>query len=196
MIDLEILLKNGGDIKKYSKQELIFKESEHAKYYFQIIEGSVRMYNSNPEGKEFTQGYFGNSESFGEPPLIIDEPYPANAQAMVDSSIIRINKINFIDLLKGRQDITLKFLSVLSLRIYKKSITSRDLINHNPEQRILSLLENYKYSQNSNGYKVLIPYTRQEIANFTGLRVETVIRTISKLNKRGILTIENKKVMF
>jgi hypothetical protein len=29
-----------------------------ANFYFQVVEGCVRMFNSNYEGKEFTQGYF------------------------------------------------------------------------------------------------------------------------------------------
>ncbi|OWP79845.1 Crp/Fnr family transcriptional regulator, partial [Flavobacterium covae] len=44
--------------------------------------------------------------------------------------------------------------------------------------------------------KIFIPFTRQEIANFTGLRVETVIRACSKLKKTGIIEIINHKIYF
>jgi CRP-like cAMP-binding protein len=36
------------------------------------------MFNSNDEGKEFTQGYFCNGQSFGEPPLFIDDEISCN----------------------------------------------------------------------------------------------------------------------
>jgi CRP-like cAMP-binding protein len=36
------------------------------------------------------------------------------------------------------------------------------------------------HKNNNNGNKELVPFTRQEIANFTGLRVETVIRVFQK----------------
>jgi CRP-like cAMP-binding protein len=196
MIDLNILTKNGGVIKHYSKNDLIFKESEQPRYYHQIVEGTVKMFNTTSEGKEFTQGHFTESESFGEPPLFIGEPYPASAKAVRDSKVIRLAKNIFLDLLQGNPELCMKFNCILARRIYNKSVTTRELINHNPEHRIIAFLEHYKSSQNSNGYKVIIPYTRQEIANFTGLRVETVIRTMSKLHEKGVLSIENRKVLF
>jgi CRP-like cAMP-binding protein len=39
-----------------------------------------------------------------------------------------------------------------------------------------------------------IPYTRQQIADMTGLRVETVIRTVKQLQKEGKLEIIQHKI--
>ena len=50
-------------------------------FYYQVVEGSVRMANMNDDGKEFIQGIFKQGESFGEPVLFIDMPYPATAIA-------------------------------------------------------------------------------------------------------------------
>ena len=50
-----------------------------AHFYYQIVDRSVRMFNSNDEGKECTQGLFCLGESFGEPPLFIDQSYSARA---------------------------------------------------------------------------------------------------------------------
>jgi len=72
-INLDLLFSWGAIAKEYKKNDVIFCEDETAFFYYQIIEGSVRMFNSNDEGKEFTQGYFCNGQSFGEPPLFIDE---------------------------------------------------------------------------------------------------------------------------
>ena len=69
------------------------------------------------------------------------------------------------------------------------------MANHNPEQQIIELLNYYK---NKSQKDISIPYkvnfTRQQLADMTGLRVETVIRTIKKLNNKGELTINNGKV--
>ena len=90
-IDLDLLFTWGAIAKEYKKNEIIFHEEESANFYYQIIDGCVRMYNSNEEGKEFTQGYFKNGHSFGEPPLFIDEVYPSTAVAFRDSKIIKIS---------------------------------------------------------------------------------------------------------
>ena len=44
--------------------------------------------------------------------------------------------------------------------------------------------------------KELVEFTRQEIANFTGLRVETVIRELSKMSKTNKVEIINHKLYY
>ena len=48
----------------------------------------------------------------------------------------------------------------------------------------------------SGNTKELVPFTRQEIANFTGLRVETVIRTFTKMKANNKIEIINHKIYF
>lgn len=97
--DIDLLFTWGGVAKKYKKNEVIFDEGGAALFYYQVIEGNIRMYNSNPDGKEFTQGFFSNGSSFGEPPLLIDETYPATAVAMQDSTVVKLSKEKFLRIL-------------------------------------------------------------------------------------------------
>lgn len=51
----------------------------------------------------------------------------------------------------------------------------------NQEARIKGIMNYYKnFSQNDNKYSFEIPFIRTELAAFTGLRVETVIRRACK----------------
>ena len=196
-IDLDLLFTWGAIAKKYKKNDVIFYEDDMALFYYQIIEGSVRMYNTNDEGKEFTQGIFCNGNSFGEPPLFINEIYPTTAVAAKDSVIIKLSKEKLMKILEDYPSVKLSFLELMAKRIYNKTITTKQIINQKPEHRIKSFLENYK-KQNQLCYteKSPIPYTRQEIADFTGLRVETVIRTLSEMNKANKVIIDKHKLYF
>lgn len=195
-IDLDLLFSWGAVAKKYKKNEVIFDEDEIAYFYYQIIDGSVRMFNSNDEGKEFTQGLFCKGNSFGEPPLFIDLPYPSKAIAIQDSTIIKLSKEKFLRILEEYPSIQKSFMILLAKKIHSKSNTSKEIINQKPEFRILAFLNNHKKNLNSCAEKVLIPYTRQEIANFTGLRVETVIRVLCKMNSCEKLEIVNHKIYY
>lgn len=196
-VNIDLLFTWGAVAKKYKKNEIIFYEDETALFYYQIINGSVRMYNSNDEGKEFTQGIFYNGNSFGEPPLFINELYPATAIALQDSTIIKLTREKFLKIVKDSPSIKLSFLELLAQRIYNKTFATKQIINQNPEHRIKSFLENYKKQNHlSPTKKHYIPFTRQEIADFTGLRVETVIRTLSEMNKTNKVSIDNHKLYF
>jgi CRP/FNR family transcriptional regulator len=195
-IDIDLLFSWGAVAKKYKKNEVIFNEDEVAHFYYQIIDGSVRMFNSNDEGKEFTQGLFCKGESFGEPPLFIDQLYPSKAITIQDSTIIKLSKDKFLKILDEYPSIQKSFLFLLADKIHSKSNTSKEIINQKPEFRILAFLNTHKRKSECTADKVLIPYTRQEIANFTGLRVETVIRVMCKMNSCEKLEIVNHKIYY
>jgi CRP-like cAMP-binding protein len=194
-IDVDLLFSWGAIAKKYKKNEVVFNENELALFYYQIIEGNVRMFNSNDEGKEFTQGLFCNGDSFGEPPLFIDEKYPATAVAFQDCTIIKLSKEKFLNILEEYPLIQKSFLTLMALRIHTKANTSKEIINQKPEFRVIAFLNTFK-KKSGISQKVLIPYTRQEIANFTGLRVETVIRVFTKMNSCNKVEIINHKIYY
>ncbi|MFA5556245.1 MAG: Crp/Fnr family transcriptional regulator [Flavobacteriaceae bacterium] len=191
-IPLELLVSYGATFKEYQKGELVFSETEYPNYYFQVVSGSIKMFNTNDEGKEFTQGYFLRGQSFGEPPLLIDERYPASAIAFQNSEIIRIPKLKFFTILDEHSQIQKDFLILMARRIHNKATTSKDIINQKADFRIKAFLNSYKKKNE----RELIPFTRQEIANFTGLRVETVIRTIKEMAKKQQLDVIEHKIYY
>lgn len=195
-IDSDILITWGAIAKKYKKGEFVFHEDEHARFYYQIISGKVKVFSTNYDGKEFTQAEFNDGESFGEPPLFIDEPYPSSSIASEDSVILKINKEKFIELLDEYPLLQKKVIQLLARKIYNKTITAKEIINNCPETRILSFLNSYKKKNNFKDVEVEIPFTRQEIANYTGLRVETIIRTLSKMHIKKQVKIINRKLIF
>lgn len=196
LIDEDLLISWGGSEKKYDKGDFIFHEGDIARYYFQIISGHVKLFNVNNDGKEFTQGVFGKGCSFGEPPLFINEVYPSTAIATADCLIIKLSKDTFFKLLGKNPCLQRNLLDMFAMRIYNKAISSREIVNNTPEHRILGFLRTYKKRNCQENEKIPIPYTRQDIANFTGLRVETVIRTLSKMKDDRKVEIINRKLVF
>ncbi|MBA0882560.1 Crp/Fnr family transcriptional regulator [Flavobacterium undicola] len=196
MIAITLLEKYNGIIKNYKNGDLIFEEGNQPLYYYQIISGEVKMNNYNDEGKEFIQGIFYKNQCFGEPPLFIDQVYPANAVAVTDSELIVITKDKFLELLKNNSDISLAIIKNLSQRLYYKSVMAAEISSQDPEHRVLRLIdysiEQLNFKKEEAGF--LINFTRQQIGDLTGLRVETVIRAIKSLEKKGDLKIINRKV--
>ena len=82
----------------------------------------------------------------------------------------------------------------MATRIHTKARTTKDIVNQKPEFRILAFLNAHKNLDCSN--KELVAFTRQEIANFTGLRVETVIRELSRMSKTNKVEIINHKLYY
>ncbi|MFT3843470.1 MAG: Crp/Fnr family transcriptional regulator [Lacibacter sp.] len=196
-IDVDLLLAWGATFHTYHKGHVLFCEGDLAHFYYQVFEGKIKMSNTNDEGKEFIQGIFEPGESFGEPPLFDDGPYPASAVADEHCTVIRLRKENFLNLLKDNFDIHFCFTQILAKRLRYKSLMSKEISSYGPLHRVTTLLKEYKKGRGLPEKEMSkIELTRQQIADMTGLRVETVIRTIRHMQNSGELKIEKGKVYF
>ncbi|KAF2326940.1 Crp/Fnr family transcriptional regulator [Flavobacterium nitrogenifigens] len=196
MITVELLEKYGVIKKSFDKNDIIFEEGNLPSNYYQIISGEIKMSNYNDDGREFIQGIFYNGQSFGEPPLFLNQKYPANAIAVENTELFILPKENFMKLLEENPKVSIQIIENLAQRLYYKSVMAAEISTHEPEHRVLKLIDHgiayFNFQKDKNGY--LINFTRQQIGDLTGLRVETVIRTIKALEKKGELKIINRKV--
>lgn len=154
------------------------------------------MCNHDDEGREFIQGDFFNGQSFGEPPMILEGNYPADAYCLEDTIVLMLPRHLFHRLLMEYPDIMMAALRRLSERIMTKAQVNKMIMHLGPEDRILDFLRRFKRQRSSFGQASEVPYTRQEIANFTGLRVETVIRAVKKMEADGIIQLKQRKIHF
>jgi CRP-like cAMP-binding protein len=195
IIPKEILIENKAHFYEIQKDEYIFLEDDPALFYYQVISGSVKMSSFSDDGQEFIQGIFKAGQSFGEPAILGDFPYPNNAIATEKTELARLPKSVFFEILNKHLDIHKKFTALLANKLRYKSILLKEISSYCPDHIIITLL---KYLRDNTEHKgkpnFCVPYTRQEIADMTGLRVETVIRTVKKLQQDGRLNIIQHKI--
>ncbi len=195
MLDIDLLLAWGAAFKKVTAGESIFLEGQLCSYYHQLVSGRVRWINIDEEGRECIHSIVEPGESFGEFPLFDDGRYAATAVADVDSVLIRLYKPTFLQLLKENNDLLFAFTRLLSNRLrFKFSLISTFGTNC-PEHKIANLINHLK-TENKNFCKdcYQLKLTRQQIADMTGLRVETVIRTMRNMHEKGEIKILRGKV--
>ena len=117
------------------------------------------------------RGYLRMDNSFGEPPLFIDDTYPANAIAVTSVEVYLLKKEKFFELLVSNPEIHLKMTINLARRLYYKSMMASEISSHDPEHRILQLIDYFKFKihKSSKEKKYKVEVTRQQIADLTGL---------------------------
>ena len=197
IIDINILLAWGAVYKKLGRGEVIFSEGSECSYYNQLVSGIVKWVNIDEEGKEYIQTMIEPGECFGELPLFDDGVYAASAIAEEEVVLIRLRKTTFLQLIKENNEIHFAFTKLLAKRVRFKFLLLKSIAYHAPEVRIAALLnylkkENKNFCANCNQLKL----TRQQIADMTGLRVETVIRSMRSMHDKGDLVIERGKVYY
>lgn len=194
----DLLRHYGAVLKNYHRHDDIFRERQVAFYYFQIVSGLVKMVNHGEE-HDFIQGIFTAGESFGEPPMIGEFPYPASALALTEVQLLALPRKHFLELLRENFDIHLRFTMHMCHRLQQKSDILKSLNLGQPEERILAVIDLLKAKLPRDQYghdgHFVVPVTRQDIADMTGLRVETVIRKVGLLEEQGKLQIADRKIL-
>ncbi len=192
MISEDILRTFHASLATLEKGETLFHYGDSAVYFYIVHHGKIKMANYSDDGREFVQGYFTDGQSFGEPPFFQKSAYPASAIAVEKSSVWKISRENFLKLLKNNFDIHLELTATLSSRLIYKSTMLSELAIEEAEHRLITFMQYFvgnNKTESSKPYK--IPLTRQQLADMTGLRVETVIRCIKSLEQKKFLTINS-----
>lgn len=197
IINDEILLRHEAVLKSYDENEMIFKEGCQAKYYYQIQKGTVKISNIFDDGKEFVHGFPYKGHCFGESYLLIDKPYAINAVALTTCLIICLPKTAYLNLVLKNPQILLDVNSYTAERLHFRYLISSFLAISDPLIKIQKLLDHLKdYFGYKEPYSFQVPFTRNQLACLTGLRVETIIRVIKKMQALEVLRIEHSKIYY
>ena len=198
MIKEQILREYGGEIISFSKGDYIFEKGNTPKFYYQVVNGGVKMNYYNDNDNEFIQGIFGKNKSFGEPPLLIDSKYPANAIAISSLTLYRVKKESFKKLLLENNEIHYGFTKMISKRLYFKATIANGITSNSAEKAILTLFKYLKNDihENNLAFDLKIDFTRKNIAGLLGLSTEATIRTIKKMESKKIVKIINQKIYY
>ena len=109
----------------------------------------------------------------------------------------RLEKNKFLQLLTEHPEVHLNLTKVLASRLHYKATMVAEISTENPEHRLLKLIDYFKthihHIPESEPY--LVELSRQQMADLTGLRVETVIRAVKSLEKKGQLQLQAHKIL-
>lgn len=191
-MEIQKLIDNGFAVKTFKKDAIVYEPGMQPRYVYFIKLGEVRMVTISDEGKEFIQGVFKAGQYFGEPALLIDRPYLAFTIINKDSQIIQVSKDDFFGLIENEPGFSMSIIKTLSKRLFYKSMMLEELANEKAEHRLLTII-NYLLAEVKVGEQLKV--TRQELADMTGLRVETVIRGVKSLSSKEEISMVRGKIV-
>lgn len=197
VINENYLVSANAEVKEYSAGEIIFNEGNKPLFYYQIVKGQVKLNNFTEDGKEFIQTIISDGQSFGDALLFLEKPYPMNATALTPCVVLRLCKENFFSMLDIYPKLYKNICLSMSDRLYYQYIMLQKNSSQNPSDRLIGVMSYLKYNQKQQEpFSFKIPLTRQQLANLTGICVETAIRTIKVMEKNKIVKIKDRKIFF
>jgi CRP-like cAMP-binding protein len=178
-------------VKVLKKKSELFAEGDAPLHIFFIKSGSVKVYQSHPDGKELITSIYNANDFFGFEPILEGNNYNESAVAMQDSEIISIPKYDFITLFQSHPDVSKGFISLLCRKVAEKEKQLLNLAYNSVRQRTAEALLKV---QDLRDAKDNIPISRDDLAKMVGTAPESVIRVLSDFKDEGLIDIEGGKV--
>lgn len=183
-----------GVKRTYVENEQIFSEGDEAGFLPIVVEGLVKMVRYPEPGKEVMIGFFGPGEVFAIPPALDGKRFPATAIAKEKTQLIILPRPVFLKLMNESSEFSSILMERMCGLLRNHTATVQILATSSAEHRVGSVLLRLADGKNGGG-SFEIPFRRQEIAEMSGLTIETTIRSVRKLEKQGYLKIVKRKIV-
>jgi len=156
--------------------EEIFGEKEPAEYVYKVVSGAVRTYTILKDGRRQIGAFYLPGEIFG---LEIDNEHQLSAEA-IGSTVVRVVRRSAVMSLAERDGEVARALWSLTARALYRAQEHVMLLIKSAQQRVACFLLEMS-DRIAATDTVELPMSRQDIADYLGLTIETVSRTMSQL---------------
>jgi len=185
-------------IRSYRKNQVIFLEAEAGTYMYIVLAGKVKVTKSTQGGKESILAIHRQGDFFGEMSLLDGRTSPATVAAMEDCRIAAIDGADFKRFLMTNEKVVRQIIQVLCARLRHVWAQIQSLSYSTAEARIRGEIRQLGLRHgvaDSRGIIIDLKVTHQEIAEMVGTSRETVTRTLARLQKDGIIKLENRRII-
>jgi len=171
------------------------EEGEPANAFFNITSGTAKLFKLLPDGRRQITGFVGVGHFLG---LAVSDTYAFSAEAIDEVRYCRFSRPRLRNLLDDFPLMEKRLLEVASNELVAAQEQMLLLGRKTARERLASFL----VMQSRQGVachaprpRFALPMTRSDIADYLGLTIETVSRTLTKLRKEALIEIPSSTDM-
>ena len=172
----------------YSRNAEIYGENEPAEYLYKIVSGTVRSSKILNDGRRQIGEFYMPGDMFG---LEVGSDHAFSAEAISDVKVIIIKR-SAVEALAARDNEVARQLWALTGRELQRVQDHILLLIKTAQERVAAfLLEMADRIKSKN--EVELPMSRQDIADYLGLTIETVSRTLTSLENAAAIALPSSR---
>lgn len=175
--------------------EYLYCKGEPIRAIYAVTSGTIKIAQKTDTGREQVLGFRFPGELFGEE-AIFPKEYTVNAQAIDEASVCRIPILELEDCAENIPSIQQDLIELISRQCFLMQQQMAAYVARNSaEERLaaflINMLERNAFHSGSQS-EISLAMSRDDIANFLGLRRETLSRSLSKLQKLQVIRVDGK----
>ncbi|MBX3656630.1 MAG: cyclic nucleotide-binding domain-containing protein [Ramlibacter sp.] len=182
-----------GMIRSYKKSSVIINEGDEGESLFVLLQGTVKVFATDEDGREITYGTIEAGDYFGEMSL---DGGPRSASVMtLDACICSVvTRAAVRDHLADEPEFALDLVAQVIRRARSATETARNMALLDVYGRVVATLESYQGPGSAEAPVELRQITHQAIASRVGASREMVSRLLKDLEKGGYIALGVKRI--
>jgi CRP/FNR family transcriptional regulator, nitrogen fixation regulation protein len=165
-----------GSQMTFGPNEEIFGENEPAGYVYKVMKGAVRTYRILSDGRRQIGGFYLPGDIFG---LEVDREHQFSAEAINHATVTVIRRNAVVALAERDCEAARELWNFTGRELHRVQEHMMLLIKSAPQRVACFLLEMSERLAPTDAIE--LPMSRQDIADYLGLTIETVSRTMTQL---------------
>lgn len=169
--------------------ETVFAQEEMTTSFYSLLEGVMRLYKLLPDGRRQIVGFALPGDFLG---MATSARHSFSADAIGSVAVCRFSKAPFARFIENKPHL-LRRINELAIRELSQAQDHMVLLGRrSAEEKVATFLIGWRdrlVRLSGPSKTVALPMSRQDIADFLGLTIETVSRTFTKLERDGVIGI-------
>jgi CRP/FNR family transcriptional regulator, nitrogen fixation regulation protein len=172
----------------YLRNSEIFAEEEPADYLYKVLHGTVRTSKILGDGRRQIGGFYLPGDIFG---LEFADEHTLSAEAVTDAEVLVVKR-NAFNAIAARDAAIGHELFALTTRELSRAQERILLLIKSAQERVASFLLEMA-GRLPAGNSIELPMSRQDIADYLGLTIETVSRTLTTLENAAAIEVPTSR---
>jgi len=172
----------------FTRNAEIYGEGEPADYLYKVISGTVRTYKVLSDGRRQIGAFYMTGDVFG---LETGDEHTFSAEAISDAKVLVVKRSALVALAERDSEVARQLWALTGRELSRVQDHIMLLIKTAQERVAGFLLE--MADRASNGNALELPMSRQDIADYLGLTIETVSRTLTILENAAAIELPSSR---
>jgi CRP-like cAMP-binding protein len=182
----------------YKSRQVVFHQGTPADGLYLLCHGAVKLYQADRFGREHILAIATPGDILGELRLEPGETYSASAEAITDSQLRYLPEDRLVPFVQKHPMVGIRLIASLSKALAVSHAKAGDLALNHAEVRLAKLLVNLARSEgelHNGSARIVLRYSRREIAEMIGVSTETAIRLLGRLKSKSLLSVHLRELV-
>jgi CRP/FNR family transcriptional regulator, nitrogen fixation regulation protein len=173
-----------GSVQNFGQDREIFNEGATADHFYKVVAGVVRTCKFLVDGRRQIDGFHVPGDIFGLEP---GAEHRLSAEAVSDCTVIAYRKTKLADTNLSREVLCFAMTGMARAQHHSLLLGRRSAV-----EKVAGFLLDWAQKSSSQA-TVSLAMTRQDIADYLGLTIETVSRTLSQLERDHVIDLPSAR---